>query len=116
MLWKIKRDKKLSSLLVRINYLSKENEDTLLSKLLDVAVVHKENLMVEYWQSPINYKGYKLSKSKLIVFGILPSNTPKVYKDEQTYYFLNNKKYYKLVESSDFKELNSIPKPNKIDD
>lgn len=32
------------------------------------------SLVVEHWRSPINYKGYKMSKSKLILFG-LPETT-----------------------------------------
>ncbi|MFD1553485.1 hypothetical protein DNU06_07375 [Putridiphycobacter roseus] len=113
---RIKRDKKLSADFVHLIYLSKENEDTLLQKLLDVDVVHKERILVEYWQSPINYQGYKLSKSKLIIFGMLPIKPIRMYKDEQVYYFYNNKQYYKLIESSDFKDLKNIPKPNKIND
>ncbi len=30
----------------------------------------KEGLLVEFWRSPVNFKGYRLSRQKLILFGI----------------------------------------------
>lgn len=32
-------------------------------------------LSVEFWESPINYQGYRLNKSKLILFGINPNES-----------------------------------------
>lgn len=32
-----------------------------------------DKVLVEFWESPFNFSGYKLSKSKLIVYGLDPS-------------------------------------------
>lgn len=41
------------------------------SLLVDNKVkVPKDGLMVEFWKSPVNFKGYRLSRTKLVLFGI----------------------------------------------
>lgn len=35
----------------------------------------QQSLHVEFWESPINYKGYKLDNKQLIIFGISPDDT-----------------------------------------
>ncbi|MCM1169048.1 MAG: hypothetical protein NC324_03830 [Bacteroides sp.] len=34
----------------------------------------QQSLRVEFWESPVNYKGYKLDKKQLIIFGISPDD------------------------------------------
>lgn len=112
----IKKDEKMKSETLTLKILKEEEIDTLLEKLLNVESVKIKQLYVEYWESPLNYKGYKLSKSKLIVYGIKPVVPSVIYKSENTFFFKANNLYYELIETTDFKALKSIPKPDLIHD
>ena len=58
--------------------------------------------IVEFWVSPINYRGYKMSKNKLILFGIEEPDAVKLYRVNEGIYMSYLKEYYKLVDSFDF--------------
>ena len=112
----IKQDEKLKSELLSLTILKDEKKDTLREKLLGVESVKQTQINVEYWESPLNYIGYKLSKSKLIVYGIVPLKTSKIYKIDLNYYFKVNDLYYELQETADFKKMITISKPTIIND
>ena len=49
-----------------------DNSSELDSLLVDnITSISSEGLYVEFWKSPVNFKGYKLNKKKLILFGIM---------------------------------------------
>jgi hypothetical protein len=112
----IVKDEKIKTESLKINVIKAEVVDTLLQKLLDVEKPVVKQILVEYWESPINYKGYKLSRSKLIIYGIKPLVTSVLYKNEQAYYLKANNIFYELYETTDFKSLVSVPKPEVIHD
>ena len=57
---------------------------------------------VEFWVSPINYRGYKMSKNKLILFGIDEPEAVKLYRVKDALYMSYLKDYYRLNTSFDF--------------
>lgn len=63
----------------------------------------KQYFNVELWQSPLNYKGYKMSKYKIVVYGISSADAVKVYKIDEEFYLKNASLVYKLEQSNDFK-------------
>jgi hypothetical protein len=84
-----------------IDLFSDDNPDKLDSLLTDnktaVSGRNKNILLVEFWKSPINYKGYKTGKNKLVIFGIDQY-------DIISFKVLNNILYMKYM--SDFYEIN----------
>jgi len=58
---------------------------------------------VEFWESPINYKGYKMGRNRIIVYGIyLPDFvTLKMY--DKTIYLKYLNEYYVLESSNEFR-------------
>ena len=64
-----------------------------------------ENYYIEFWVSPVNYIGYKLSKDKLILFGIEEPDAVQLYTKEDKLWMKYGKEYYTLVESDDFESL-----------
>ena len=49
-----------------------DNSSELDSLLVDnITSISGDGLSVEFWKSPVNFKGYKLNKKKLILFGIM---------------------------------------------
>lgn len=63
---------------------------------------------IELWQSPLNYKGYKMSKYKIILYGIESSDGLKIVKLDDNIYLKNAATVYKLDYSSEFKSYERI--------
>lgn len=79
-------------------------KDSLLKKNAGI----KENLatkelIIEYWQSPLNYKGYKLAKNKLIVFGINENEPLKIFDYGNSLFLRFQGQYVKLENRQEFK-------------
>lgn len=105
----INRDQLVESLKVKINYIKPEKvsaEDSLLNKINNVKIGNRpSSIEVEIWQSPIHYKGYKLGKNKLVVFGIDATSDILLF-DLNDYVLLQSgSTYYRLEKTADFKNL-----------
>ncbi|CAN5459283.1 hypothetical protein BH11BAC1_BH11BAC1_08590 [soil metagenome] len=76
----------------------------LLNPAADLPEVEKQaaSCQVEFWVSPINYKGYKMSKNKLILFGIDEPDDVKLYRVNNGLFMSYLKEYYRLTDSFDF--------------
>ena len=68
----------------------------------------KYSFNVEYWQSPINYKGYKLGKNKLVLFGFDTGSAAKMYYYKDEVYLKQKEIYYRLEYTNDFKALERV--------
>jgi len=101
---KILIDQKLKSIQIPIQYISQTTTivDSLLKETLNIKTVDNEFILVEFWQSPINYHGYKLSKSKLIVYGLSPQHDYKIYKLDDMYFLRFLSINYQLTETENF--------------
>lgn len=110
------RDRMISSKYFKVNGLAEvsNNKIGLLDSLLmNKSQKHPEDmLLVEFWQSPVNYKGYKLSENKLIVFGIDDYNSASIEIISKNIYLSDQNKYYLLEYSSDYKPLIISDKPD----
>jgi len=112
---KIKTDTKLSSKKISIIYLenNSNDKDSLIKDALAINEVNNESILIEFWESPIHYSGYKLSKSKLIVFDLSPQFDYVIYKNENNYYLYFQSIYYELNNTGEFLPFVTIDK-NKI--
>jgi hypothetical protein len=63
---------------------------------------------VELWKSPINYKGYKMTKNKLLLYGVNSTDAIKLYKLDEVIYLKLPQATYKLEYTSDFKPFEKI--------
>lgn len=64
-----------------------------------------ENYNVEFWVSPVNYKGYKLIHDKLILFGIEEPDAVQLYSKENMLWMKYGQDFYTLEPSDDFESL-----------
>jgi len=84
----------------------KNHTDSLLEKISDIKD-DKRNVnkyvQVEFWRSPLNYKGYKLSKYSVILYGLPDTEGLKLYTLDDVFYIRNASTVYKLEYNSDFK-------------
>jgi|SRR6185436_10072030 len=59
-------------------------------------------LQVEFWVSPVNYRGYKMSKNKLILFGIEEPDAVKLFRLSDNLYMKYGNDFFRLVNTFDF--------------
>jgi hypothetical protein len=106
----VKKDEMIASKMLEIQTLpgikdaASANSDSLLNK---ISGIKKETpgatYKVEYWMSPLNYRGYKLLKNKIILYGINPAENLKIYKIDGVVYCKNSSLVYKLDYSPEFR-------------
>ena len=69
---------------------------------------HPVALQVEFWQSPVNYKGFKLAKNKLVLFGIDRPDAVKLYSLNDQLYMQYDKMITKLSPAEDYQSFLAI--------
>ncbi len=60
---------------------------------------------IEFWKSPINFKGYKTGKNKIVLYGIYDFKKLSLKKKEEILYLQCDDKYYIIENTNDFKPL-----------
>jgi hypothetical protein len=63
---------------------------------------------LEFWSSPLNYKGYRMSKYKLVVYGIASADGLKLFKLDDVIYMKSAGMVYRLDPTGDFKPYERI--------
>lgn len=66
------------------------------------------SLNVEFWQSPINYKGYKMTKNKVVLFGIIPDESIKFFHLDDNIFMKHNQNCYRLFFTDDFRQFEKV--------
>ncbi|MFO8054124.1 MAG: hypothetical protein R6U19_03055 [Bacteroidales bacterium] len=65
----------------------------------------RDSLLVEFWKSPINYKGYRRIKNRLILFGISRDDSIKIYQNKDGLFFRFKGKDFPLNETNEFRSI-----------
>ncbi|MCW3070176.1 MAG: hypothetical protein JWO44_66 [Bacteroidetes bacterium] len=87
------------------------SKDSLLQKvsgIKDDKAGSKQMFNIELWASPLNYKGYKMSKYKIVLYGIQSLDNVKLYKLDDVIYLKSAAMVYRLDYASDFKQYERI--------
>jgi len=103
----VKKDELINSVVVSVNYLEDQTKnsykDSLLARVSGVDnKVQPKMMNVEFWKSPLNFKGYKMSTYRLTLFGLPFSENLKLYKFNDNIYLKIDSKYYQFVYTNDF--------------
>lgn len=72
------------------------------AQLPEEADLHTNTLQVEFWESPVNYKGFKLVKNKLVLFGIDKPEAVKLYSLNDQLYMQYGQMVSKLNPTYDY--------------
>lgn len=86
---------------------NKTSADSLISTLIDVKPTTNGKITLEFWESPIHFKGYRLGKDKMIVFGITPDDV-NIIKHKNELYLVTINNVYLVKPCSDFCQLKPI--------
>jgi hypothetical protein len=82
--------------------------DTLAAKLAHVVESNSELYFVEFWKTPLNSKGYKFSKNKIMLYGFQDFNNVLLYQLDNSYYIKCSEQVYKLFYGGDFRQLERV--------
>lgn len=116
----IRRDQFLQSRILTIKGKSdtlSKNKAYLDSLLTDDKMTSRtglNKLRVELWKSPVNYKGYKFSGNKLILFGIENFDKLTIEYINKKLYFRNINTYYLIEHTDDFRPFIPVKKPEQV--
>jgi hypothetical protein len=69
---------------------------------------------VEFWKSPINYKGYKLGRNTIVLFGIYQSDDIILVSIGKSLFLKNRDIYFRLEPSEDFCSFNPVTDKNVL--
>ncbi len=97
--------------LLNMTMLASTSKDSLLQKvsgIRDDGNSGKQAITVEFWHSPINYKGYKMAKNKVVLFGMDRPEEISLYKLDEGIYIKLQKGVYKLDYTNVFRQLERI--------
>jgi len=71
----------------------------------------KQNLVIEFWESPLNSVGYKMGKNKLVLYGIQSFELVNIAEHQGKLYMKYSNEYYLLDFTTQFKPLIPVNDP-----
>ncbi len=118
----IQKDELIASVTVQITDLNplsstEKNSDSVIQKvsgIRDDRTVTKKNIDVELWKSPLHYKGYKMSRNKLVLYGFASLEGIKIFKLDDVTYIKLASAIYKLDQTYDYKAYQHVDDPSII--
>jgi hypothetical protein len=63
---------------------------------------------VEYWQSPLNFRGYKMSLGKIVLYGINSTTPVKLMKLNDEYYLISSEDVYAVNYTDDLRPFDRV--------
>jgi hypothetical protein len=88
------------------------SKDSLAARMAGVRDDHAGNARqfctVEIWTSPLNYKGYKMNRNKIILYGLNDPESLKVYKLDEEIYLQNGALIFHLENTNDFRPYDRV--------
>lgn len=82
--------------------------DSLVSKLANVEEPSSDVYYIEFWKTPLNSKGYRFSKNKVVLYGFQDYTNVELYELNRNYYFKCADQVYKLSYGADFRPLERV--------
>jgi hypothetical protein len=82
--------------------------DSLAAKLARVEENNSNLYFVEFWKTPLNSKGYRFSKNKIMLYGFMDFSNIVLYQLDSSYYIKCADQVYKLFYGGDFKQLERV--------
>lgn len=107
----IRRERLIAYKSVALIQLSTQTDkDSTIKVALGIDNLKQTSVSVEFWESPLNYSGYKFSGKKLILYGLSPQLAYKVYKRNDDYFLYAQEVYYRIRETNDFVNYQEVDK------
>lgn len=101
-------DELLSVKNVKIIRITPNSNDSLAADIAGVKDNTSDLYFVEFWKTPLNSKGYRFSKNKVMLYGFMDYNNVSLYELDKSYYIKSSDQVYKLFYGSDFRSLERV--------
>lgn len=113
---KIAREELQGEISVKIIKLGQSSSpaDTLAAQLAGVEHNRPEQIDIEFWRTPLNSKGYRFTRNKLMLYGLVDFNNVQVFQLDNGFYVKASGILYKVVYSSDFRPLERVLDPDLL--
>lgn len=113
----IRRDELIGSKRIPIIYLEEPvKKDSLMKEMLGIKESHPSEMIVQFWRSPLNFTGYKLSKNTLILYGLPEQFDYKIYYKNHLHYLSNEGFFYVIKETQEFLSYREVDKNTVLND
>ncbi|HQQ93577.1 MAG TPA: hypothetical protein PLQ93_03410 [Bacteroidia bacterium] len=99
--------------LIRIGN-SDSGSDSLAARLAEVDENNSEQYTIEFWKTPLNSKGYRFTKNKLMLYGFVDFNNVLLYQVENDYFVKASGQVYHVNYGGDFKPLERVLDPDLL--
>jgi hypothetical protein len=88
---------------------SRSKRDTLTGQLAGVASPEYPNLFfVEFWRTPLNSKGYRMTRNRVILYGLSDFSSITIYRVDDNFYLKNDDVVYKISSGTEFKPMELV--------
>jgi hypothetical protein len=84
-------------------------KDTMAAKLAGVNRNENASLFfVEFWKTPLNSKGYRMTRNRIILYGFSDFSSLNLYKVDEVYYLKSEDQVYKVSPNADFMPMDRV--------
>ncbi len=101
----------ISAQLKNKDTLNKKNvqTDSALESMSDVNdLAERVFIRVEFWKSPLNYKGYKMSRGKVVLYGLAPVPNATIYTLDYNNFLVINQTAFRVEYTDDYKPFERV--------
>ena len=111
----VRKDQLIATKNIEVTNLSTSlngTRDSVLQQISDIRDdknnIARQSVSIEIWKSPINYKGYKMTRNKIVLFGISEHEDFKAYRFGDSYYLRLQQAIYKIDFTDDFRQFERV--------
>lgn len=84
-------------------------KDTLTGQLAGVSSSDYPNMFfVEFWKTPLNSKGYRMTRNRVVLYGLSDFSSVTIYKVDDNFYLKNEDVVYKISSGTEFKPMELV--------
>jgi hypothetical protein len=84
-------------------------KDSLAATVAGVSASSNSNLFfVEFWKTPLNSKGYRMTKNRIMLYGFSDFSSFNLYKVDDNFYLKSEEQVYKVAINPDFMPMERV--------
>ncbi|MEI6020947.1 MAG: hypothetical protein WCR21_07445 [Bacteroidota bacterium] len=85
-----------------------EAVDTSAQNLANISESNNDLYFIEFWKTPLNSKGYRFTKNKILLYGFMDYNNVLLYELDNAFYIKSADQVYRIFYDADFKPLERV--------
>ena len=113
----VKRDELIESQLLKLTVISRNSVKGKTDSLIQVlqgSNSQSPEYRIEYWRSPINYRGFKFIRNSIVTFGLDPNESSRLFQLEDKFYLKHGVSVYRLFTTEKFEPFSKVIDENII--